>query len=143
MNRSILLRALIILPALTAATRLGAGKRAAHRVVVEVTSGDPETWESALNNVRNFQKELAPERTEVEVVAHGKGLPMLLKTNTAGAGSIEQAAGSGVRLVACENTMRRLGVERPELLPAAGTTPSGVAEVIRKQEAGWSYLRIV
>jgi intracellular sulfur oxidation DsrE/DsrF family protein len=30
---------------------------------------------------------------------------------------------------------------KEELLKVAGTVPSGVAEVILKQESGWSYLK--
>jgi intracellular sulfur oxidation DsrE/DsrF family protein len=37
--------------------------------------------------------------------------------------------------------MPRLHVTQKELLPLAPTVDSGTAEVVRKQEAGWSYLR--
>jgi intracellular sulfur oxidation DsrE/DsrF family protein len=37
--------------------------------------------------------------------------------------------------------MRRKNVSRGELLPFATTVDSGVAEVVRKQEQGWSYVK--
>jgi len=43
---------------------------------------------------------------------------------------------------ACENMMRRQNVVKADLLPCVTTVDSGVAEIVRKQEAGWSYLRI-
>ncbi len=37
--------------------------------------------------------------------------------------------------------MKRLKIQKDDLLPAAGTVDSGVAEVVRQQEAGWSYIK--
>jgi uncharacterized protein len=36
--------------------------------------------------------------------------------------------------------MRRLNVKQEDLMPFAVTVDSGIAEVVRKQEAGWSYI---
>jgi 5'-nucleotidase / UDP-sugar diphosphatase len=121
--------------------RIRKADEAAHRVVIEVTSGESEQWESVLNNVQNLQKALTRAQVQIEVVAHGKALPMLMNTNTTSAPRIAEIANSGVRFAACENTMRRLNVSRSDLLPVAVTVPSGVAEIVVKQEAGWSYLK--
>ena len=48
---------------------------------------------------------------------------------------------SGVVLDACQNTMRLRKVTTEDLFPFASQVDSGVAELIRKQEAGWSYVR--
>ena len=112
-----------------------------HRVVWELTSDSPEQWQATLNNVENLQKAFGKENTELEVVAHGKGLQALLKANTSSGERIAAIAASGVRFAACSNSMRRLGVTKADLLPAAQPVDSGVAEVVRKQEAGWAYLK--
>lgn len=112
-----------------------------HRVVFELTTDGEEQWQALLNNVENLQKAFGREHTEVEVVAHGKGLALLKKTNTALAPRIAALAKGGVRFAACQNTMRRQGLTKEDLLPDAVTVDSGVAEVVRKQEAGWSYLK--
>jgi len=52
-----------------------------------------------------------------------------------------QSAEKGVVFAACENTMKRRGVSKEALVSFAHTVDSGVAEVVRKQEAGWSYVR--
>ncbi len=44
-------------------------------------------------------------------------------------------------IFACENTMKKKNVTKDQLVPSATTTDSGVAEVVRKQEAGWSYIK--
>src|ERR1700690_3282385 len=47
----------------------------------------------------------------------------------------------GVVLDACQNSMRLRKVTTEDLFPFASQVDSGVAELIRKQEAGWSYIR--
>jgi intracellular sulfur oxidation DsrE/DsrF family protein len=37
--------------------------------------------------------------------------------------------------------MGKYGITKQMLIPAVFTVPSGVGEVILKQEQGWSYLR--
>jgi intracellular sulfur oxidation DsrE/DsrF family protein len=37
--------------------------------------------------------------------------------------------------------MKKKNVRKDDLLPLATTVDSGVAEVVRKQEAGWSYVK--
>jgi len=74
-------------------------------------------------------------------VTHGKGLGLVLKTNTALQKRLETISKSGVVLAACENTMRRKQVTKESLLPFATTVDSGIAEIVRKQEAGWAYIR--
>jgi uncharacterized protein len=122
--------------------RVGAEPRktATHRVIFELTSDEAQVWETVLDNVENVQKALGP--TSVEVVAHGKGLALLTTSrNTGVRGRLKQHADGGVVFAACENTMKRQNLKKEDLAAFAKTVDSGVAEVVRKQEAGWSYLR--
>jgi intracellular sulfur oxidation DsrE/DsrF family protein len=111
-----------------------------HRVVLELTSDDPKSWEAVMNNVENVRKALG--RTSVEIVTHGRGLSLLVG-NHAGdlTHRMEQAARDGVVFAACQNTMNRQKLTPKDLVGFAKPVDSGVAEVVRKQEAGWSYLR--
>ena len=127
--------------AVVAADATGGAKKKTHRIVFEVTVEGLDKWEAVLNNVENVQKAFGREKTEIEVVTHGKGLNLILATNTAQAERLKAVAATGVRFAACENTMRRMNVSRGDLMPFAVTVDSGVAEVVRKQEAGWSYIK--
>ncbi len=111
-----------------------------HRIVFEVTMEGPEQWTAVLNNVENVRAALSAE-SEIEVVAHGKGLGMLVATDNTLAERMKKLADAGVVFAACENTMKKRNVSKEQLVPFAKTTDSGVAEVIRKQEAGWSYIK--
>ena len=50
-------------------------------------------------------------------------------------------SGAGVRFAACENTMRRMNLKMEDLMTFATIVDSGVAEVVRKQESGWSHIK--
>ena len=116
-------------------------KEKSHKIVFEVNVDGQEAWTSILNNVENLQKAFGRDHTQIEVVAHGKGLSLLLATDTELKERLKQDSEAGVILAACENTMRRKNVKKEDLLPFATTVPSGVAEVVLKQETGWSYLK--
>jgi intracellular sulfur oxidation DsrE/DsrF family protein len=112
-----------------------------HRVVVEVTMDGTEQWTATVSNVENLRKAFGADNTQVKVVVHSKGLGMLLPKNVELADRMKKLAEAGVVFAACENTMRKRGVKKEDLLPFVTTVDSGVTEVVRMQEAGWSYLK--
>lgn len=67
----------------TGAARPDSPPPTTHRIVIEVTVEGQEKWDGILNNVENVRKALGPDKTQVEVVTHAKGLGMLLATNDA------------------------------------------------------------
>lgn len=119
----------------------GPAARTSHRIVFELAQAEPEAWNALLNNVENLRKALGESATQVEIVAHGKGLDFLKASNAAQKERMQKLAEGGVVFAACENTMRRQKVTKADLLPFATTVDSGVAEIVRKQEDRWSYIR--
>ncbi len=111
-----------------------------HRIVFEVTMEGTEQWTGVLNNVENLRKSLGAG-TQIEVVAHSKGLGMLIAKDNSLTDRMKKLSENGIVFAACENTMKKKNVTKDQLVPFATTTDSGVAEVVRKQEAGWSYIK--
>jgi len=126
-------------PAPSEATRDRAA--AGHRIVIEVNVEGPERWEGILNNVDNLQKAFGADKVQIEVVSHARGLGLLLATDVALKARMQAEHDRSVVFAACENTMRKQNIPREQLLPFVVTVDSGVAEVVRKQEAGWAYLK--
>lgn len=116
------------------------GSSGKHRIVFEVTMDGPEQWTAVLNNVENVRTALGAA-TEIEVVAHSRGLGLLIAKDNPLTDRMKTLANGGVVFAACENTMKKKNVTKDQLVPFAITTDSGVAEVVRKQEAGWSYIK--
>ncbi|MEO9163867.1 MAG: DsrE family protein [Casimicrobiaceae bacterium] len=110
-----------------------------NRVVVQVSDNDPAKWNLALNNVRNLQSDLGAN-VEIEIVAYGPGIGMLKGESVVGS-RIGEALGTGVKVSACENTMRGQKLTKPDMLNGIGYVPAGVVEIVQKQQQGWAYLR--
>jgi len=111
-----------------------------HKVVIQLNTADTTAWSSTIGNIKNLQK-LWPGNLVVEVVIHGKALGLLVAAKTHLANEVIELSKTNVQFLACENSMRKYHIDKSELLTIANTIPSGVAEVILKQEAGWSYLK--
>ncbi len=119
-----------------------AQKARKHRVVIDVTMAGPDAWGPVLNGIENVQKAFGAENVEIEAVAHEKGLGMVVKASDAGlAERMQHIAATGVVFAACENSMRHQHVSKADLFPFDITVDSGAAELIRKQEAGWAYIK--
>lgn len=112
-----------------------------HRVVFEVNVDGAEQWQGILNNVENLQNAFGIDTTDIEVVTHGKGLGLMLKTNEAMRERLQFISTAGVGFSVCENTMHRLKLKKEDLAPFAKMVDAGVAEVVRRQEAGWAYIK--
>jgi intracellular sulfur oxidation DsrE/DsrF family protein len=111
-----------------------------HKVVMQLNSADTATWSGVIGNIRNFQK-VWPGKVEIEVVVHGKALNFLVASKSHLIADVEAMSKKGVVFNACENTMNKYGIKKEMLINTVGSVPSGVAELVIKQEEGWSYLK--
>ncbi len=101
-----------------------------------------DEWSALLAHVQNVRLAFANDGgVEVEVVFFGPGLNMLRKTNSDNAAILQRYSTEGVKLAACRNSMRDRNLTTEDLFPFAVTVDSGVAELVRKQEAGWAYIK--
>jgi intracellular sulfur oxidation DsrE/DsrF family protein len=111
-----------------------------HKVVIQLNTADTAAWSGVIGNIKNLSK-VWPGNIKFEVVVHGKALDFLVAAKSHLVTDIDQLAKKGVVFNACENTMGKYGITKQMLIPSVFSVPSGVAEIILKQEEGWSYLR--
>ena len=114
---------------------------AKHKVVFQMNVADKDSWNQLFGNIGNARRAFEKDGIQIEVVFYGKGITALLKTNTEYAERLQKAAADGVVLGACQNTMRLRKITSDDIFPFSTEVDSGVAEIIRKQEAGYSYIR--
>jgi intracellular sulfur oxidation DsrE/DsrF family protein len=110
------------------------------KVVLQMSENDPAKWNLALNNARNIQADLGAANVDIELVAYGPGIGML-KADSVAANRIDEALGAGVKIVACENTMRGQKLTRGDMLGKIDYVPAGVVEIMQRQQQGWAYIR--
>lgn len=112
-----------------------------HHVVFQLSEPEGPAWSSLPLHVNNTMKSLADDGgSQVEVVFYGPGLNMLTKSSKTYAEPLKQLSDKGVKLLACRNAMKMRNVKTEDLFPFAGEVDSGIAEIVRKQEAGWAYI---
>ncbi len=109
------------------------------KVVFHLTTADTVVQKSLAKQLGNFL--VAAPNAKIEVVCHNSGISFLQNALTQQAGKIRELSAKGVDFVACENTMRTHNIKREDLVRECRTVPSGVVEVVLKQDKGWSYIR--
>jgi intracellular sulfur oxidation DsrE/DsrF family protein len=110
------------------------------RVVIQMSDGDSQKWNLALNNAKNIQEDLGAANVEVEIITYGPGLGMLLADATT-ANRVTDAVKAGIKVYACQNTMRGMKLSAADMNPAVGYVPSGATAIMKRQTEGWAYLR--
>ncbi|MHA7277783.1 DsrE family protein [Arthrobacter sp. HLT1-21] len=82
-----------------------------------------------------------PDGTAIEIIIQGRGVALL----AAGSELTAEVAGvleKGLRVLACENSMRSVEVESHQLLPGVGVVPAATAHLAARQWEGWAYVRL-
>ena len=110
------------------------------RAIFAVSDDDPQKWNLTLGNIANAIDGLGADSADIELVVYGPGIVMLKKDSPVAA-KIAAALKSGVRVAACQNSMRGFHLETSDLAPGVGTVPSGVVELIHRQHSGYAYVR--
>lgn len=111
-----------------------------HRVVFQMNSNDPESQKALVNNIQNVKKAWG-SNVAIEVIALGPGIELVMTEKSAAAQDVTKMIKTGVIFVACENTMAKKNISKADLIENVGTVPSGIEEIIIKQEQGWSYIK--
>jgi len=131
----------LIMALATGSAAMAADAAKKHGVVFHVTDKDPGKWNQALNNSANLQKALGKENVNIEIVVNGPGLDMM-KFDSEVANRMTEATKNGVSLLACGATMKAANVTEKDLHAGVKVVPGGVVEILQKQEAGWTYIKI-
>jgi uncharacterized protein len=146
MNKRILIRFLsasligvVATASVLAQARLDKASQPA-KLVIQVSDAEPAKWNLALNNAKNVQEELGAKNVEIEIVAYGPGLGML-KKDAVTSGRVDEATMAGIRVVACENTMRSQKLTRADMHSQSSYAPAGVVQIMQRQSQGWAYVR--
>ncbi|MBI1425645.1 MAG: hypothetical protein GC149_19630 [Gammaproteobacteria bacterium] len=111
------------------------------KVVIQVSDNDPKKWNLAINNANNVLNALGgADKAEVEIVVYGPGIGMLKMDSEVG-NRVDDALGKNIKVVACQNTMKAMKLTQADMLTSIGYVPAGVIEIMRKQQAGYAYIR--
>jgi hypothetical protein len=72
---------------------------------------------------------------------NGEGVRFLLE-DAPEAGQVRRTVEAGVHVLACENSLERFDLSSGDVVEGVGTVGSGVAELVRLQDAGNAHLKL-
>jgi intracellular sulfur oxidation DsrE/DsrF family protein len=111
-----------------------------HHIVVDLTTVISDGWALTLSNVEGLKRHFKDD-VEIELVAHGPAVSMLHRNDDDFAARIRQLHDAGVRFVVGTSSLDSSHATKADMFPFVEYVPSATAEIILKQEAGWSYLK--
>lgn len=110
------------------------------KVILHVNEKD--RWNMAIGNIHNLLK-LDPELV-IEMLVHGEAIVNLEKKISKSLGiydDLEELSKKGVKFAACNNTMKKMNIDKNEMCDFVTVVPAGVMELIEKQNEGYSYVK--
>jgi intracellular sulfur oxidation DsrE/DsrF family protein len=112
-----------------------------HKIVFQFTNANDTLQQKAFVKQLENITEHWP-KAKYEVVLYNQGLELVMKNNTKYQSRLQALKSKGVKFVVCENTLKNRKISKdafPEIL--VEYTPAGIAEIVEKQEQGWSYIK--
>lgn len=108
-------------------------------VLVHANGDDDASLTTALRVAHQAGTELS-RNTVFHVVVQG-ALVRRLAATSAMSDDIGAATSDTVEILACRNSMARVGIREEELSESVGTVPYAGAYLAERQWDGWAYLR--
>ena len=130
----------IIIGIMHSAANTQAQDNASHKIVMQLTSNDTLVHKGLLKQLNNL-KEGWGDSVAIEVVCHGPGIEFLIKDKSRNTSQINKMIDKNVRFVACENTLKAKKIDKSQLMSNLDFVVMGIAEIVVKQELGWSYIK--
>jgi intracellular sulfur oxidation DsrE/DsrF family protein len=131
---------MLLLAAAAVTSLVAAGPALAEKIVLQVSDGNPATWNQALNVVGNL-REAYGSATNIELVAFGQGINMLKFDAPVASRLLDVQSKLGAKVYACENSMARNKLTHEDMAPNVIFVKAGVEHIIKRQREGWVNIR--
>jgi len=110
-----------------------------HKIVFDFTKADTASFSTIVRHAKNIMSKTG--NPKLEIVCHGPGLDLLVKDKSTVQKEIEELNKLKVVFAACNETMKRRGIDKSQLLPQAIIVPAAILEISLKEQEGWSYIK--
>jgi len=113
------------------------------KIVFSIDTDDDRQVNHVLSTINNVIKYYRPENTEVAVVVYSQGVKVLRKKSDKDTRvRIEALMTYDIEFVACENSLRTLGIKKKELIDDLSFGTAGIVEIIERQLRGFTYIKL-
>jgi len=111
-----------------------------YKAIIQLMSGDAAVIKSTASQINNLLKALN-DQVEIELVCHGQSLSFVTNKDDQWTQVISQLLLKNVVIAACENMLNANEKTIADLFPGLQTVPAAIAELVIKQQEGWSYIK--
>ena len=111
-----------------------------HKIVWDLNSKDTAEQSIIFRQIGNVLKE-SPD-TKIEVVFHGGAITGLVQGSSNYPEKVQEFLKKGVIFAACNNSLKRYNIDPSKVLPGVIVVPVAILELVKKQEEGWSYIKM-
>ncbi|HOZ50494.1 MAG TPA: DsrE family protein [Chitinophagaceae bacterium] len=116
-------------------------KKKQHKIIFQFTNANDTMQQKAFVKQLENLNEFWPT-ANYEVVLYNQGLELVMKNNSAYLERLKSLKNKGVRFVVCENTLKNRKISKDVFVSElVEYIPAGIAEIVEKQEQGWSYIK--
>lgn len=113
----------------------------AYKVIFDITSGDTTSQKAVIRQIRGISQS-RPD-AQLEVAIYGDALGMVMKDKSIIADAIQElSSNKKASFKVCAATMKRLNVDKSQLLPGVDVVPDAIFEIVTKQQEGWGYIKV-
>ncbi|MFW6197084.1 MAG: DsrE family protein [Thermoplasmatota archaeon] len=110
-----------------------------YRVLFHLHEG--EKGNIAFSNIINLINDLGEENLDIELLMNGTGVKVM-QEDEGYIRKIEYISNKGVTFSVCSNSLKGLKIDEDGLIEGFEKVPSGVGELVKKQDKGWNYIKI-
>ncbi|PVD51520.1 hypothetical protein DC498_13925 [Terrimonas sp.] len=111
-----------------------------YKAIIQLMSGDEAVIKSMASQISNLRTAL-DNNVEVELVCHGQSADFVVNAGNKWGDIIQKLLSMSVKIVACENMLKARNISAVQLYPGIKTVPAAIAELVIKQQEGWSYIK--
>ena len=121
-----------------------------HKVVLQISDADVAKQNLVLNVATNLQKTWGLANSDIEIVAFGPGMKLLVhnpkdKAEMKVEGRVNGLAANNIRFSACQNTInamtKKAGGKKPVVNSKATVVPAGAARIAELVGQGYVLIR--
>jgi len=102
---------------------------------------DEERSTTAISNIINLIKDLGEENLDIELLMNGTGVKMMLEEG-GHVNKVDYLSNKRVVFCVCSNSLKALDMKENDMIEGTKIVPSGVGELVKKQNEDWAYIKI-
>lgn len=112
----------------------------AYKAIIQLTSAEPKVYKSTIRQISNLL-DYFNDNVQVKIVCHGASGPFCLKDQNPFTAKIVGLLQKNVKINVCNNMLVSNNILPEELISGIEIIPSGIAELVIRQQEGWSYIK--